>query len=75
MPIEREVNVVEIDVVALHTFAALYFDGLGIGGCSLDVDESSVGYGHSTILQTQTSAHIKFHTLSLGMYLMQWSMW
>jgi hypothetical protein len=31
MPIEREVNVVEIDVVALHTLAALYFDGLGIG--------------------------------------------
>ena len=54
----REVNIFEIDVAALHTFAAQDLDGLPLRGCPLDVDESGVGYGHTTVLQTQqSSAH------------------
>jgi hypothetical protein len=58
MPRAGEVDVVEIDAVALHALAAQNLDGFGVGGCPLDVDELGVRYGHSPILQTQQSACI-----------------
>jgi hypothetical protein len=62
MPRAGEVNVVEIDATALHALAAHDLDGLGVGGCPLDVDESGVGYGHSTILQSQPNTDISIST-------------
>lgn len=46
-----EVNITEVDALAMHTLTAQYLDGLLLGGCPTDIDKSCVTYGHTTILQ------------------------
>ena len=59
----REVDVFKVDAAARHALSTHDLDGLSFWGRPLDVDESSVCYGHTTILQRQKQ-YIGFRSIS-----------